>query len=233
MSQPFKLFRLQQLDSQLDQADARLQKIEIALNDNNALRNAEELVEKTSEELQIKQKSLRQSEANVQTQRMKIDQSEATLYSGKVRNPKELQDLQNEVAALKRYLAVLEDRQLEAMIALDEAEEEHAGASSTLGRVRAESASQNKNLTSEQTKSFKEVERLEIERKAASASVPNDDLKVYTQLRQTRRGVAVARVTDKNCAACGSTLSTALLHTARSPNRITTCDSCGRILYVG
>lgn len=233
MSQPFKLFRLQQLDSQLDQAHTRLHEIKIALKDDNVLRKTEKKTENISKSLREMQESLRQAEANGQAQRMKIEQTEATLYSGKVRNPKELQDLHNESAALKRFLVVLEDRQLEAMLTLDEVEEDHASAFSMLDKVRAEAAFQNKKFTGEQTKLFKKVEHLESERQASTASIPNNDLRIYEQLRQRRGGVAVAKVTDKNCAACGSTLSTSLLHTARSPNQITYCDSCGRILYAG
>ena len=47
---------------------------------------------------------------------------EKRLYSGTVTNTKELQDLQDEGVALKRRIVALEDRQLEAMIAQEDAE---------------------------------------------------------------------------------------------------------------
>jgi predicted nucleic acid-binding Zn-ribbon protein len=56
---------------------------------------------------------------------------------------------------------------------------------------------------------------------------------MYEQLRKLKRGVAVATVADNSCAACGSTLSSAQLHAAKSPNQLTRCESCGRILYGG
>jgi hypothetical protein len=40
MSQPFKLYRLQQIDSHIDQALGRLREIEVALNDKTALNEA-------------------------------------------------------------------------------------------------------------------------------------------------------------------------------------------------
>ena len=106
-------------------------------------------------------------------------------------------------------------------------------AAEQLSQVRANKSALSTKLTREQTSISDEVQRLQVERQAATSSVPEADLKLYNQLRQSRRGVAVARVTDTYCTACGSTLSAALLHAARSPNQITRCDSCGRILYTG
>ena len=122
MSQPFKLFRLQQLDSQLDQGRGRLREIEATLNDSAALNQAQERASQAEAGLVTAQKTLNRAEENVQAQQIKIEQTEAALYGGKVRNPKELQDLQNESAALKRFLDTLEERQLEALIAVEEAE---------------------------------------------------------------------------------------------------------------
>jgi uncharacterized protein len=63
--------------------------------------------------------------------------SEASLYGGKIRNPKELQDLQVEIAALKRRTATLEDEQLEAMLAVEDAETQLTEANKNLNEVKA------------------------------------------------------------------------------------------------
>jgi predicted nucleic acid-binding Zn-ribbon protein len=233
MSRPFKLYRLQQLDSQLDQASLRLGEIEKILADDEDLRKARIHTDATAAALDSARKLLKRDEENVSAQRIKIEQTEATLYGGKVRNPKELQDLQNEAAALKRYLSVLEDRQLDSMISLEQAQANHQAAVELLEKAESKSASRYKELSAEQSILTGEVDNLQVERQAASASILEDDLKLYNQLRQQRRGVAVAKVVDKACGACGSTLNAALLHAARSPNQITRCDSCGRILYTG
>jgi hypothetical protein len=233
MSQPFQLYRLQQLDSQIDQLQARLHEIERTLADDSEQQAAENQVRQTTALLEEARKALQRAEGEVKSQRVKIEQTEAALYGGKVRNPKELQDLQNETAALKRYLGTLEDRQLEQMMAFEEAEEELRLAAEQLSQAHAQKSALDTRLTREQASLSGEVERLQVERQAATSSVPEADLKLYQQLRQARRGVAVARVTDTYCSACGSTLSAALLHAARSPNQITRCDSCGRILYTG
>jgi uncharacterized protein len=233
MSQPFKLYRLQQIDSQLDRGRARLREIEISLSDHATLNQARQRAEATEDKLQETVKKLRRAEQEVQAQRIKIEQTEASLYGGKVRNPKELQDLQNESAALKRYLTVLEDRQLEAMLELEEAENENEEASAVLEKVQAEVSREKSILIEEQTNLLRDIDRQENERQAAASNIPAEDLSLYDQLRRIRSGVAVAKVSDKACMACGSTLSAALLSAALNPNQITRCANCGRILYAG
>lgn len=233
MSRSFSLYRLQRIDSQMDRLEARLAEIEIALGQDTALRKAKAQVDQASAHLEEELKSLRRAEEAVQGQRIKIEQTEATLYGGKVRNPKELQDMQNEAAALKRYLGVLEDRQLEAMISVEAAENDLAAAKSAQEKSRAESAVKNSSLMAEEENLSRELERLSGERSAATPSIEDQDLALYEQLRKQRRGVAVAKVSDNACDACGSTLNSTLLNMARLPSQIARCDVCGRILYGG
>ena len=233
MSQPFKLFRLQQIDSQLDQIQARLQEIETSLGANEELRQAEAAAAQAEQEHKAAQKALHQAEEEVRAQRIKIEQTEAALYGGKVRNPKELQDLQNESAALKRHFAVLEDRQLEAMLGEEDVRSAAGTAASQLELVQARTAMQRDDLLAEREKLQRDIQHTNDERQAAASSIPEPDLKIYQQLRKIRRGVAVAKVVNGGCSACGTILNAALLHAAHSPNQISRCDTCQRILYAG
>lgn len=233
MSQPFKLYRLQQIDSQLDRGRVRMNEIQNALNDNTRLKKAQSQMEKIEKSLKEVSQSLHKIEGEVQAQRLKIEQNEATLYGGKVRNPKELQDLHQESSALKRYLAVLEDRQLEEMLILDEAQESQNKANEYLEKIRIEMAEKNANLVKEQVALQKVLGQQAVQRQVAVKGISPEDLQLYESLRAQRNGVAVARVTDNACSACGSTLSASLLQSSRSPNQISRCDTCGRILYAG
>ena len=233
MSEPFKLYRLQQIDSQLDKIQARLTEVNAQLNNNAVLQQAQAQLSAVEETHTAAQKVLRSAEAEVKSQRIKIEQSESTLYGGRVRNPKELQDLQNEVASLKRYLAILEDRQLEAMIVVEDAEDDRQTAMQNLAQVKAQVAAQNRELAAEKEQLEASQARSSAEREAAATPLPPEALDLYQHLRLRRRGVAVAQVVDQHCSACGSTLSAALLQAARSPNQLNFCDTCGRILYRG
>jgi hypothetical protein len=233
MSYTIKLFRLQQIDTQLDHARVRLREIETLLSDDTHLQQAQSEVNHTQEALQAAHSALHQAEQIVQDQHIKIEQTEATLYGGKVHNPKELQDLQNEAAALKRYLAVLEDRQLEAMLATEEAETQAQAAQANHQSVLAQVTEQQAGLRGEQATLVKTVERYEVERQAALGAIPPADRDLYEQLRQQRRGVAVAQVSSKCCNACGATLTPALIQSACSASQLVRCPSCNRILYAG
>jgi predicted nucleic acid-binding Zn-ribbon protein len=233
MSSPFKLYRLQQTDSQIDRRATRVAEIETALKDDEPLKRMTRTVQSTEHELKELRKVLQRAEDNVSGQRVKIEQTEATLYSGKVKNPKELQDLQNEAAALKRYLVVLEDRQLEAMLDEEEAASKFDKVVHKLKNEQSQFNQMQSDLSNEKSKLENEIVRLQGERTATTGAIPEDDLLLYQKLRVQRRGIAVAKVSNKACSACGSLLSATLLHSARSPNQITRCDTCGRILYFG
>jgi len=233
MSRPFKLYRLQQIDSQLDWLHGRLQDIEAALKEDSVLKQAIESAQKAEDDLQRARKVLRTAEENVLQQRTKIEQNESTLYGGKMHNPKELKDLEKEVEALKRFLSVLEDRQLEAMMSEEEAASTSQIVAADLEKVRAQFQSETNELTLEKDKLLKDVDRMEEERRVSAGAVNADDLALYTQLREKRRGVAVAKVVDRACSACGSTLNACLLDAVHSPNQLNLCDACGRILYTG
>ena len=101
MSQSFKLYRLQQIDTNIDQSKARINKIDTILNDDKILNLAENDLVRIGNNLEQSQKELRKAENVVQDHQLKIEQTESSLYGGMVKNPKELQDLQNEVERLK------------------------------------------------------------------------------------------------------------------------------------
>ena len=233
MSRPFQLYRLQQLDSQMDAIQNRLREIDTALHADEAVRRARETATAADDALKQTRKALRAAEDNVRQQRLKIEQDESTLYGGRMRNPKELKDLENEVASLKRYLVTLEDRQLESMLAEEEAAALAGETQAALELANAAFERHSLDLRQEQERLQRDHARLKEEHAAAASAVQADDLALYNQLRVKRKGVAVAKVSDRACTACGSIINAALLNAAYSPNQISLCSACGRILYTG
>src|SRR5512145_881851 len=122
MSAALGLYRLQQVDSQIDQVQSRLKAIRQLLENDAELRLASEQALTAENELKEAERLLKLTEQEVEKQRIKLQQTEASLYGGMVHNPKELQDLQKDVASLKRHLETLEDRELEAMQVVETAE---------------------------------------------------------------------------------------------------------------
>lgn len=231
MSAALGLYRLQQVDSRIDQIQARLKTIQQILENDAALRAASQRLAATEGEHQGAEHLLKRSEAEVEKQRIKIEQTEASLYGGKVHNPKELQDLQKDVASLKRHLETLEERQLEAMIAVETAEGELEIAKTDLERVQSSLKEQNKDLAQESETLHKNLERLHAERQAVVTDIASQALSVYDQLRKQKRGLAITTIADDACEACGTTLTASQQQSARSTSQLFHCPTCGRILY--
>jgi len=231
MSAALGLYRLQQVDSQIDGIQSRQKWIQETLQNDLKLRAATQACVAAESKYKDASRILKQTEVEFEKQRIKIEQTEASLYGGRVQNPKELQDLQKDVASLKKHLATLEERELEAMVLAETAEQELQAANSELEHTQANVNEQNRDLSQENDSLGKELERLEHERKAILSDLAASAVTTYDQIRKQRRGIAVTIINDSACAACGTTLTLSLQQSARSSTQLFTCPTCGRILY--
>jgi predicted nucleic acid-binding Zn-ribbon protein len=231
MSRSSLLYDLQLIDSQLDQHKNRLKEIDTILADQTDIKRAEMTLKTKEEILRVTEKNLREAETKVKEQRLKIKQTDAKLYGGKIRNPKELQDLHGESESLKRYLSLLEDQQLESMLDVDDKKDRFETAHKALTNAIGNYTALKNELTAEKTNIELKCQVLETRRQSMVELISPEDLVVYESLRQNRLGVAVSRVNDRACSACGATLTAALYQASRSLNQITHCETCGRILF--
>ena len=231
MSAALGLYRLQQVDSQIDQIQARLKVIQQILENDVELRAATQQLAESEHKHRDAEHNLKESEAEVERQSIKIEQMEASLYGGHVHNPKELQDLQKDVSSLKRHLATLEERELEAMLTVETTEKHWQDAKSAVEHVQSNLGEQNRDLAAESSALNKSLERLSSERQAVIGDIAQRTMATYDQLRQQRRGIAVTTLSDGSCSACGTTLTPSQQQNARSTSQLFHCPSCGRILY--
>jgi predicted nucleic acid-binding Zn-ribbon protein len=233
MSQISNLFRLQQIDSQIDTAKSKLLSIDKTLQDNTSLIDARRNVLEAEENQKLLSKKLHDAENRSYDTRIKTELAEKSLYGGKIQNPKELQELQIEIASLKKLMVNLEDKQLEAMMELEEAETRLMWANEEYHEKEKSQIEQNAELTGEKSKIISHIEKLEAERKAVIPTISSPELGTYEQLRKSRSGVAVVRISSKACSACGTTLTAALIQATQTSGQLTRCPTCGRILYAG
>lgn len=233
MNQSFHLYQLQKVDQQIDKIDNRLAAIDQILSSDEQVKQASMQSKNARLLLLAAESALRESEANVSAKRIKIEQSEASLYGGSVRNPKELQDLQNEIASLKKHLAVLEDNQLESMVKCEEAEIHSKQLDQVLSEAQANAIERNASLNAEHDQLSKHRDTLLLEKNAVSAQLQPESIATYNKLRQQKKGVVVAIVDEDACSVCGSEISPADRQAARSPIKIVFCSFCGRIIYSG
>ena len=233
MSRVSSLFRLQELDLQISRSHERIAEIDVLLADDEEVTKARTDCE--SKEQQLAEARLANSKADheVEAQRAKIENTQKALYGGSVTNPKELEDLQLESESLKRYLDTLEDRLLEKMVDLEEAELKHAQASQKLTELVARKSGENELMTADRLDLLSTIERTETEREAALSNISADDLKTYEKFRRRFDGIALALLASGNCGVCGVDLARSKEQEIRGGNTLVYCDQCGRILYAG
>lgn len=233
MSRASSLYRLQQLDLELDHSRPRIEEIKAILEDDREIVRHRQALSEAEEKLKTARKANSKADHAVSSQRSKIERTEKTLYGGTVRNPKELQDRQQEAESLKRFLGTLEDRLIEAMIALEEAQFQRDTADETLGAALKSRDAQHEDLNQERDQLMAAITRMEAEREAALVDVDRQDLNLYDELRKQAGSIAIALVQEGNCSACGLGLAQSIQQSIRSGNELVRCGQCRRILYAG
>jgi predicted nucleic acid-binding Zn-ribbon protein len=219
------------VDNNIGQAQSRLQEIRRILENSAELMAARKELESAQTEHNLAERDRRSEDVEAQALHSKIQGAESSLYGGTVRNPKELQDLQADVEALRRRLNTVEERELEAMVRLEAALGTIETAEARLDEVATRVESEQAQLLQERSNLSQSLEDLKAEREAAVAATSAEHLRQYERLLASRRGVAVAQIADGACEACGTALTAALQQSARHASELTYCPSCGRILY--
>lgn len=231
MNTSFTLFRLQAQDTLRMKMNARLKDIDRIIAADKEVSQANERLAEAQGINKSAESVLKELVAQVKEKKMKRELTQANLFSGKVRNPKELQDLQAETQALDRAIAKLEDEQLQAMMVLEETTRALRQAEGDLQKVMDRIASQNSLLIGEKHKIESEIPQVDAQRQALREQLDEATFTVYRNLFKSKSGRAIAEVNDDTCGACGVTVPPADIQAAKSPNAIAYCKNCGRILY--
>jgi predicted nucleic acid-binding Zn-ribbon protein len=70
-----------------------------------------------------------------------------------------------------------------------------------------------------------------MKRKPIFDSIDSQYQKQYENLRVRKNGIAVTKLNDNSCEACGANLTASQRQSARSSTQFYICPNCGRILY--
>lgn len=224
-----ELYRLQQLDSERDAKQRRLAEIEVALGDDRALQEARQSLSKAEQRAQTWQTRQRDLELEIESLSSKMSRSEKRLYGGKVKNPKELSDLQAEIASLKRRRQKLEDTLLEAMINREEAVDTRDEAATHLEKAESSWSKRQADLRAEREVLQQRLQEIEERRASVVPRIDAKALKTYEWVRERKGGQAVAQIRHDACSACGVTVPPSMEWSLRQGELIQ-CDTCGRIL---
>lgn len=229
MGQIDLLLRLQHMDDEIRAGNKRLAELARLLSGNAEVEAARQ--QAAAAAARLHQAQGRHNDLNLELSSLaaKATQSERRLYSGVVKNPKELADLQHEVEALGRRRALLEDDILEAMIALEDAEAAEAAASAQAERLSAGWETRQQSLHEEQLNLARRVRAVIAERERELPEIAPAYLAAYQQAGKRAAPPVVVAIRNGRCLGCQVTVPSNLTRAAEQGNLVT-CDNCSRIL---
>ena len=229
MSQAQQLHQLQQIDTAIREKKGRLTEVLQAQKETAELFNARQRAAAADSELKKWQNQRRELNLELDSLNSKSKRSEQRLYSGNVKNPKELSDLQNEIASLGRRRETLEDEILETMIMIEDAETEKTAADESLTTITGKWERSMAHYKQEQNELALALHQLMGQRQEQLKMVTADSLKQYESLSRSKNGLAVATLRANMCLGCRMTVSAVTERLARQ-GQIIYCDNCGRII---
>lgn len=217
--------KIRKLKKAIDTAEERRAEIEQQFNERAS----------SIRELQEKRKTAREEQAELDKQRITtktyIELSNRNLQNAQ--DQKQYEAAMREVDALQKQVSKLETEVLEKMTVVEEVD-----------KVLEERADEVNSLESDREAALKEfdeeLKQHRIEYEAATqkrdeifVTIPEQKAKVYNRLAQrSRDGLAVAEVVNGSCSACFMSLRPQMQVEINTTDKIITCESCSRILYI-
>ncbi len=224
-----QLAGLQRLDSEADRARQRIAELERLLRDRSALEVAEADASAARDSASDNRRLLRERELELKSLEARIADLDEKLYSGRIRNPKELEGFEREARMFRQNHGKLEETVLALMETADASERAAVTSLDALKTASAErerAEQQWRQEADELRGRLSEAERLIA---GTRGQVDADDLRIYDRLRR-RTAPAVVALREQRCGACNIGVSTERLEQARDESTLAQCDNCGRIL---
>jgi uncharacterized protein len=231
VSQTGALYHLQMLDSQHDATRSRLAEIEVLLSQNEAVRAAQATLDAASGHLQ----QWRTRSVDLELERGQLadeaSSAEQRLYSGSVKNPREMSDLQDKIASLSHRREALEEPLLEAMMESEQGESDVTRAQSELQRILEQQAEELGMLMSEQATLRDKLSQLQTSIEQSRRTIQDSNLALYDKLRARPGGIAVASLdAEGECSSCGVQVTSRQAQQVKHGD-VFPCPTCGRILF--
>ena len=225
-----QLYRLQEVDLELESNEQALAKVIGQIGENQAVVTARSELTRRHQRLEEVSRQQRSAEWEIDDFTTKQAALEGKLYSGRIKNPKELANLQHEVDGLKAKHNRAEDKLLEMMEQVSEGEARLAAMGSELERLEVEWQSGQQQLAAEAERHKAIIADLGQRRQLLLDSIDSAAVSLYNEVKR-QKGRAVVKVERGTCRGCGISLSTAQLQQARG-DQLVQCGNCGRILFL-
>jgi uncharacterized protein len=230
-----RLLDLQALDSALDRLAHRRRTLpELAEIDRldalvDGLRDGIVRIETELSDLQREQDKFEREIDQVRTRKAR---DEERLGSGAITNPKQLQDMEHEVATLTRRQSDLEDGELEVMEKVETLQKELAGLTGRRDQHLADRATAEQRRDDAFADIDDEIERSTKERAELATTFPDDLLALYEKIRAKEGGIGAAAIGQGRCGGCRLDLMNNEKSDVRAAavDDVLRHDECGRIM---
>jgi len=225
-----QLYKLQQLDLELQKRQQELNEVENQLSDNKALVAAESKIASQKEQLEDARRKQKSSEWELEDLQEKVRQIDSKLYSGKTKDPKELVNLEKEVKGLKSQIKTKEDALLGLMSQVEEIEAKVKTTAEELERLQREWEQRQETFGPRKSEIETVLAKLRGDRNGLAQQIDSEAFNIYERIRLTR-GQAVVKVERGRCLGCHITVPTSQWQKAKAGDLIQ-CNNCSRILYL-
>ena len=231
MSRGEDLYQLQCLDREGEGKRRRLAEVESEMADTSDLEQARQRLSQAT--VVARRSTAHQTDLELALQGLvdRIAREEKRLYGGTVRNPKQLEELQQEIASLQRRQAKLEDDLLIAMIEGEEVESRLREAGELLEASETGHRARQTELGAERIALDLRLAEISTERTALMPGISAADLADYDSLRRRKGGLAVAQVRSDTCTVCGVAVSANRRWHLREGDLVH-CGNCERIVVL-
>lgn len=226
-----RLYELQQIDSEIQHEQEALDGINRQLGESDDLNEARARFTATTEHLAEIDKQKRDMEWQVDELRQNIAQINDKLYGGKIKNPKELVSLEQEMGIFKTKLSQKEDELLDLMGEEEAAKKKISSEKALVEKMETDWRKEQELLAGNKAETEERLVDLNKKREAVAAEIDSASIKLYEGIK-LKKGLAVVRVEQGRCLGCRINLPMSEWQRVRTGNLVQ-CGSCGKILYLG
>ena len=230
MSLVEQLYKLQQVDIELQRRQQELKEVEDRLCDDKALVTAESEIAAQKEQLEDAKKKQKDSEWELEDLQEKVRKIDSKLYSGTTRDSKELVNLEKEVKSLKSQIRPKEDALLVLMSQVEETEAKVRITAEEIEQLKREWEQRQETLGQRKNEVETVLTKLRGDRNILEQQIDPEAINTYERLRLTS-GQAVVKVERGKCQGCHITVPTSQWQKAKAGDLIQ-CTSCSKILYL-
>lgn len=230
---PRLLYRLQQIDSDLARTEEHLRTLDTGEAARTRLQELVEARDAAQHELTERQGRIRTMELELQSAAAKRKQVEEQMYSGRVRNPKELAAMSDEISQLDRHGKEIEDTVIGLMEEVEGQQPQIAALSQEVAAAQAALADREAAHLEEETALQSALAALRQERERVATGIDPGLLRRYDRIRERMGAVAVAAVRRGICENCHVAIPEGRVRQlAEDAELVLTCERCGRILVL-